>query len=712
MSTSQDNLMAALRYAARGFAVFPCKPDGKAPLTTHGCLDATRDPDTIRSWWQRWPDANIAIATGAPSGIIVLDVDGMEGAESLTALIAEHGPLPDTAVVLTGGGGCHLYFKHPGGLRNAVKIGGWPGLDLRGDGGYVLAPPSVHPNGTRYTWESDDVPIAIPPDWLIALVAGNGRIIPPAKVAEPLPTRIVQGQRNSILTSLAGSMRRRGAPEEAILAALRVTNATRCNPPLPDDEVRRIAKSVARYVPAATAEHANLANNLSLTDLGNAERLVAGHGDDLRYCDAWGKWLVWDGGRWKIDDTGEVVRRAKLTVRAIYVEASRRADPQTRKAVARWALASESRARIDSMIALARTQDTVAVRPADFDADPWLLNCKNGTVDLSTGELRPHRRQDMLTKTTGIEYDPQAEAPLFLRFLERILPDPEVRRYVQKWSGYALTGVIREHRLPVWWGSGSNGKSTLIGALLGALGDYAKQMAPDILVVKQHDEHPTALADLFGARLVATIEVGEGKRLAEALVKQLTGGDRMKARFMRQDFFEWEPTHKIVLVCNHRPGVRGGDNGLWRRIDLVPFTVTIPEDEQDAELPEKLRSEYPGVLRWMVEGCLLWQAEGLGRPAAVREATEEYRTEMDVLGEFIAEQCVLKPSASVTVQDLYAAYTAWCEAEHEQPVSKKMFTQRLRDRGIASGRTPHHDARVYRGIGLRTDRTDADSISR
>jgi len=251
-------------------------------------------------------------------------------------------------------------------------------------------------------------------------------------------------------------------------------------------------------------------------------------------------------------------------------------------------------------------------------------------------------------------------------------------------------------------GGGANGKSTFIAVLQAMLGDYAKQAAPELLVSRGGDHHPTELADLFGARLVASVEVDDGKRLAESLVKQMTGGDKMKGRFMRADFFEWTPTHKVFLAANHRPEIRGTDYAIWRRINLVPFNVTIPEHERDLKLLDKLRAELPGILNWVIEGCLAWQRDGLGVPQAIRDATAEYRAEQDALADFLADRCVEDSLAWATFGALYQAYLGWCEAAGVTPLSSQGFGRRLTERGFPQARrdVQGQRVRVRNGLGL------------
>lgn len=439
-----------------------------------------------------------------------------------------------------------------------------------------------------------------------------------------------------------------------------------------------------------------------LTDYGNAERLVDRHGKDLHYVHAWGKWLAWDGRRWKVDNSGEVKRRAKDTVRGIYAEAAAETDDQRRKALVSHAKASESRAKVDAMIGLAESEPGVPVAVEDLDTDPYLLNAYNGAIDLRTGKLQSHDRGDLITQLAPVEYDPRAQAPVWGAFLAEMIPSKEVRQYLQKLAGYALTGKINEHILPILHGSGANGKSTLLNAVLEVVGEYGLQAANNMLVVKR-DAHPTDQADLFGKRFVTNMETEDGKRLAESRVKQLTGGDKVRARRMREDFWEFHPTHTLFLATNHKPEIRGTDHAIWRRIRLIPFTITIPLERQDKHLEDKLRAEMSGILAWAVEGCLLWQRDGLGEPREVMAATERYRGEMDVLAAFFADRCVINDLASTLATPLYREYCNWCEGAGEHAESQKKFGGRLRDLGFDSERKTRGDGKgqtEYFGIGI------------
>jgi putative DNA primase/helicase len=445
---------------------------------------------------------------------------------------------------------------------------------------------------------------------------------------------------------------------------------------------------------------------LRLTDWGNAERLVALHGQDLRYCYPWGKWLVWDGRRWAIDLIGAVEQRAKDAVRSIYREAATSRDKKEREALAHHALASESEVRRKAMVASARNEPGIPVMPENLDRAHWLFNVLNGTLNLQSGELMPHRRADLITKLALVEYDPQAQCPTWLAFLEKILNgDRTMIKFLQKAVGYALTGDIREQCLFFLYGLGANGKTTFLETLQALWGDYAKRTSTETFLVKKGNSIPNDVAALRGSRLVTAVEVESGRRLAEVLLKEMTGGDTMIARFLWGEFFEFKPEFKIFLAANHKPVIRGTDNGVWRRIRLVPFTVQIPRDMQDKELSAKLRGELPGILNWAMEGCLEWQQEGLTPPPEVRMATNTYRKEMDPLGGFIEECCVIAPGAEAMAKDLYKAYTAWAEDNGEkQPMSQKEFGGRLKERGlmnIQETRGKNKGLFKWLGLGLR-----------
>jgi putative DNA primase/helicase len=447
------------------------------------------------------------------------------------------------------------------------------------------------------------------------------------------------------------------------------------------------------------------------TDLGNAQRLADRHRRDLRYCFGLDAWFCWDGVRWCVDETGQVERLAKETARHMYSEAVQALDEDTRKALVKWAIRSEAASRLKALVYLARSEPGLPVLREAFDADAWLLNVQNGTVDLRSGELRPHRREDLITRLAPVEYDLQATLPLWERFLDETTGgDRELQAYLQRAVGYTLTGTTDLEHLFFIHGPTRTGKSTFLEALKGALGDYCKT-ADFGTFLKGHDVgRPRAdIARLRGARMVVSIEVDEGSQLANALLKMLTGGDTITARALYQDSFEFRPTFKLWLAANAAPRVSDRDKAIWERIRRVPFVHGIPREKRDPLVKARLRDPAiggPAILAWAVRGCLAWQREGLGTCPAVERSTEDYRHEMDPLHDFVETCCVLAPGAWASSRALREAYEVWAtENGVRWPVRGREWGDRLRSKGCTDKTRwlSDHSERGWQGIGLRTD---------
>lgn len=689
-------LSSALRYAHRGWAVFPLK--GKRPIPgTHGHLDASTDHAAVRHWWHLYPEANIGIACNATRGPIVVDLDGPTGRRFIEGL-----HVPQTwEATSRNRKRRHLYFSPPldgTEVKRMIRpLGDDMTFDVLGEGGYVVAPPSVHPEtGRLYKWlrRRDLMPFPIA---IQHALNGRDKTLKDASAyhaAAPLPIVIGEGNRDALLTSLAGSMRRRGASQEAIFLALQEENATRCDPPLKDSQVRKIAKSISAKAPAAVTEHP--------TDLGNARRFIRAHEDHVR-C-ATGRrsriWYAWDGPRWVPDATGAIERLAKTTVRDLYREAAQLSDTDARDQLLKHAARSEAAPRVKALLELASTEPEIALQADAFDADPWLLNVNNGTINLKTGTLQPHKRQDLITKLAPVDYDPKAKAPRWRQFIDEITDgDKELQDYLQRIVGYGATGDVREECLFFCYGQGGNGKSKFFETIRAVLGDYSQQSDFSTFMERHGDGPRNDLARMRGARFVTASEAQGERPFDGRILKQLTGGDTITARKLYEELFEFKPQHKLFLAANHKPVVKEQSEAFWRRLRLIPFTVTFSRANRDDKLLPKLLSESAGILSWITRGCLEWQRSGLGLPSVVRKATNVYKEENDVLGEFLSSSCVLDPGAWASTTELFRTFNEWWLSARgtRTPVSVAWFSRLLSERPELTP-TKRSGIRGWRGI--------------
>lgn len=689
---------AALAYAAKRLAVFPaygiaegrcmcakgsdCDSPGKHPIPRTGLHAATSDVTQIRRWWSQHPNANVCIRTG--NGLAVLDVDRIE---SLAELEADHGPLPRTLTVLTGGGGAHYFFRTDRPLRNsASKVA--PGIDVRGEGGYVVAPPSLHISGRSYSVQVD-APFANVPDWLTESTKQT-----PDREGSLTPRTIPDGQRNSTLFREACKLRRGGLTQEEGSAAIHEMNRVRCDPPLAESEVDKLVSSAFSY-PRDTRHQ--------LTDIGNATSLACLAGGQLLYVKQLGGWLTYENGRWAGDERNVAQEFAKEIPKELYAQAALTDDKARRKGIAAWARKSSFRGRIDAMIKLAQSVPELVGSVDDFDKDPWLLNVANGVIDLRTGELLPHDPKHRLTRLARAEWlGIDTPAPMWEEHIRYVLgDDDELIEFFQAAMGYTLSGLSTEQKLFVLHGLGANGKSVTLEVLRSVIGTYSAQTPAETLMVKRSGS-TNDLARLRGTRFVTAVETDLGARLAEVLVKRMTGGDTITARYLYKEFFEFIPTFKVWLAVNHRPRIFGTDHAIWRRICLIPFEVRIPASKRDPRIAQKLRREASGILSWLLRGCLRWQKEGLTDPPAVSRAVAQYREEEDPIGAFLLSCCVMKKGEWTTAADLYRAYESWALDVGEEPIKPNMFGLLLGEHGFKKDRKGPRRATRWLGIALGT----------
>ena len=438
----------------------------------------------------------------------------------------------------------------------------------------------------------------------------------------------------------------------------------------------------------------------AFSDEALALRFADRYAGNLRYVASMGKWLLWNGRHWRLDDTLFAFSCARRICREAAAECNK---PKTSSVLA-------SAKTVAAVERLAKADRHLAATADQWDADPWLLNTPAGTIDLRTGEQRAHNARDYMTKITTVAPDSSCSVSNWLSVINRAAGDDrELVGYLQRLCGYALTGSTKEHTLHFFYGTGANSKTTILSAVTGILGDYHSAAPIETFTATKGDRHPTELAGLRGARLVTATETEEGRRWAETRIKQLTGGDDVPARFMRQDFFTFKPQFTLVIVGNHKPGLRSVDEAIRRRFHLIPFTVTIPKDQRDPDLGDKLRDEWPGILHWCIEGCVEWQKQGLTAPKAVLDATAAYLESEDAFAAWIDEECERDANAWTRSSDLFASWRAWAERSGVPYGDTKRFKDKLEARGILAKPESGTKRAGYQGLKLKPSEVDTSS---
>lgn len=443
----------------------------------------------------------------------------------------------------------------------------------------------------------------------------------------------------------------------------------------------------------------------NLTDAGNAEYFTALYGDKLRYDHRRSRWLEWCGHRWRQDSDGQVMRLALKAARDRYKNAVSIEDLNERESVAKWAIQSEQRSRLEATIAIAKSLIPIADSGENWDIDVWLFCVQNGVIDLRSGKLRDGQPTDQITMLAPVIFNEDAKAPRWLSFLNEIFNgDNELIEWLQRYLGYCLTGDTREQTVAIPYGNGANGKTRLLATLRHVLGDYAYDAPFSTFELTQRAAIPNDLAALVGKRLVTSSETNESTRLNEARVKALSGQDTITARFLHCEFFSFEPVAKFFLAVNHRPRVYDDSYGFWRRVRLIPFNREFKGESDDKMLGEKLNSESGGVLNWLLEGCLKWQQQGLEpTPDCVMKATAEYQTDSDPLSQFILDQCAITPQAQVKAGELYKSYIDWCGEQGMRERERMTNTTFGRRMGQKFKKSHNEYGTFYQGLGLKTD---------
>lgn len=715
-----------------GLPVFPC--NGKTPATPNGCKDATTDPARIAEWWGR-STYNVAIATG--NGIVLLDVDadherGKFGDETLEGLEQQYGKLPDTWTCLTGGGGVHYYFAC---ADPALTVGAGfaPGLDYRGAGGYVVAPPSIHPTtGRAYEWEASSTPTSVPlaplPDWLHRLMLQGKRDKPNKAKGKEAPGKVTEGRRNSEMFSLAASLRAKGLTVAEITAALTEANKTRCDPPLSEQEIKTICQSSGRYERGPVAAATDSIKPPDYSDAGNAAVFSRVYQNDIIFVDALG-WLWWNGKHWERDDhkatawalelSEKMLQEAKEENRAALLQVAEatakhaetgaaedadalekaKADAARAKAYLTHAKNSRNAVRIKNMLELSKP--ALVIKADKLDANPFDLNTPAGIVELTTGRLRPHERAAYCSQITQTGPDTKG-SEMWSAFLDTITcGDGSVRGFLQLVAGMSLIGAVYQEGIIIAYGGGRNGKSTYFNALGAVLGDYTGSIDIKVITTDRANKG-AALATLRGRRLVVTGELEEHQRLSVATLKQLASTDRLVIEEKFKQPESVKQTHTLVLFTNHLPRVGSTDNGTWRRLIVVPFNATIPAGTGIQNYADVLVKEAGGaILSWAIEGAVNFVRNGfrLQIPEVVEEATEAYREREDWLANFINERCIREPNARAKTGELYTAYKEWAESNGEFVRRGNDFTAAMEAAGFYTTKS-----RGYKTwIGVRVD---------
>lgn len=735
LTINPTTLETALRLARLGWPVQPghhvgsnrecsckagaqCPGIGKHPRTAEDGREIapSADAETLRSYFTRWPFASVRIKAGG--AVVGLDIDPRNGGDAaLEELIARNGPMPDTVKVDTGGGGRHFYFACADGARLGHKTEIAPGIELC-NGQALTAPPSRHASGGEYRWAEGrapwEIPIAEAPDWVVRLglkrAAGGAALsaLGPGDDTSAIP----KGRRRRTLLALGASMRARGATVATIETTLNLENERRCVPPWDGAELRRkmggILAPLHRYSGPLTNP-----NPAIQTDTGRAVRLAAIFGVDVRWCGARKSWYAHDGAAWARDDVRQVEAHAKDLARLELAEVSAGAfnvedDEDGKLKVFKRAIDSFAGPRIRAVVDLARSEPGIPITPAQFDADPHLLNTPSGTLDLRTMRLRDHDPADLITMVTGAPFEADARSEEWEGVLEYALPDPDVRDYFHRVCGSFLEGLAPDDVVPAIHGPTGTGKSTVLRAVAAAMGSYAR--STDYSTFAESSKRAgRELAALVGRRAVFAFEGGQGVELDAERIKRLSSGDPGAVRDLYESEQEHHPRFKIVLVSNFRPVVKG-DSALWRRLREVPFRHQV--ERPDLALRHRLQNHptiRAAVLGWMIRGYVAYKERGLEQPEAVTAATDEFRHEADPFEQFLDSECVLERVAFVLKEDLERSYIGWSERTESPPLPWASVRERLKQRGCTVGR--RHAGRGLQGIRLRSAAEQAEAFA-
>lgn len=687
----------ALHYAEMGLAVFPLVCRDKVPAVVGGCKVATTERTTIERWWDKNPQYNIGIATGnKSSGLVVIDLDvdknkGIDGYDVLRDWQNKHGKLPETWQSITGRGGYHYFYKDA--IVHSNRVGLYEGVDIRGEGGYIVAPPSVHPNGNIYEWEQgpEEYEIAQVDNIVNDFLKGEKqRRDSEHKTNFKVPELIPEGKRVDTIVRLIASLRTKGLDDDAIKAAVRVENEKRCNPPLKEKELEKAVfpalkrdwqvnshyynnfnamnENDNKYVNEVLKKlnELNAVERFPMNDRGSADLFATVFMDVSRYNPTKKDWMYYDGTRWVADQEGMRAKRNAKTLADALVRYSVTVSlpDDKRQSYIKYAAGMMNYRSRNVMVTDAK--DLNFFDNTELDKDDFLLNCKNCVLDLSGDQPKEleHKADLLLSKICNANYNPAATCTLWEKTVNEIMQgDSSKIEYLQKMSGRFLTGDTSEEEFYIFFGATTrNGKSTITELLLYLLGDYATTISPESLAIKVNKDSRTAspdIAKLAGTRFVVASEPPRRMLFDSSLVKTLTGRDTVSARFLHENEFQFKPKFKLILNSNYLPVISDKTVFSSNRVKVVPFERHFTEKEQNKHLKEQLQQEIDGILNWCIQGLSLYRKEGLEPPTAVQIATHEYSEDSDKIGKFISE-CLEKSDQNLAAKDVYEKYSQWC----------------------------------------------------
>lgn len=701
-----------LRLHDLGWSLIPCKTNKKPYLQSwKGAQQKPASLEQLKSWLKVYRPLLWAVVTGRVSGIVILDFDGNRGLETLRRL----GLKPH---VITGSGGAHVYFEHPGidiptvnAKSKKILAERFPGLDVRSDGGYAccLGANEAGP----YVWKRRFKDLdrwaqlpqelrellerpAAPPE---ASAKGGAQTqkantgLAAELVRRALERAQSEGRNNAGLW-LAVQLRDNGfeiADAEQTMRdyVARVSQEDQHGKRAPytvseafssvRQAYRRAAREPWKQSGAAGGERGS--NGFAYTEMGNARRVFEADDASFRYVQELKDFVSWDGNRWQLKGEADVMGRIMAMSGGLYAEAAALEDEAARKRLFKWADSSNSYAHIRGVFGILRGLPDLQSRLEDFDMEAAFFNCANGTYDARSGEFRGHQRADRISRRSSIVYDERADCPRFKEFLSQILGgDGELAVFLQRALGYCLTGWVTEECMFLLYGDGANGKSTLLETVSELWGEYACVTDFELFLKHVYDYRvEEKLASLRGCYLAMAHEGRQGAVMATDVIKKVVGTSNLTGRFLYSNRFEFRPTHKLFLETNYRPEVHEVDAGFWRRIRPIPFNVSF-EGHEDRELGAKLKQELPGILNWVIEGNRDWRKSGLGTARQIEAVRKDYREESYLLGAFIAERCRFGPELRVRAMELFTDYSRWAEARHEKIMSMTMFGRELKKR--------------------------------